>query len=87
MKKIFAKAAWLRYIDNKEDYYKELSLEAQDVPVNRQQSPVQSVDLEVNAKVVPDVDKSRAEVVPKDEEDRDFDGAVGLEEVERAGLK
>lgn len=63
------------------------SLAAQDALVNLRQSPGQLVDVELNANGGPDVDASRMEAVPHDDDDWDFKGAVGLNEVERVVFK
>lgn len=51
------------------------------------QSSRQSVEVEANANVAPDVDESRKEAVPDDDVDWDFEGLVGLGEVEQVGFK
>lgn len=55
--------------------------------LNPRQSPDQSVDVEVNEKVAPNVGESRMDVVREDEDDWDFEGTAGLDEVERVGVK
>lgn len=87
MTKTFAKAACLRYIDSGEDYYELQSLEALDELLKSRWSPVQSIDFEVNANVGPHVDESSMDAVPIDDDDWDFEGAVGLDEAERVGVK
>lgn len=86
-KKKFAKAAWLRYNDSGEDYYELLSLKEQNALVNPRQRLGQLVDVEVNANVALDVYELRGEVLPADDDDSNFEGAVGLDEVERVGIK
>lgn len=83
----FSKAAWLRYIDSGEDYYELPSLKSEDNMVNPRQSPGQLADVEVNAIVALNVDESRMEVVPNIDNGWDFEGAVGVDEVERPRLK
>lgn len=55
--------------------------------LNPRQSPAQSVDVEIDADVAPNVDEPRMEAVLEDEDDWDFEGAVGLEEVEHVDIK
>lgn len=62
-------------------------LEAQDALINLRHSPAQSVDVEVNANVAPNVDVPRVDSVLGDEDDCDFDGAVEFDKVEYAGVK
>lgn len=67
MTKKFAKAAWLRLTGSVDDCYKFLSLEAQDALSNSRQSPAQSVDVEVNPILAPNVDESRMNTMPEDD--------------------
>lgn len=55
--------------------------------VNSRQSLGLPVDVAIIAKVAPEVYKSRPEVVVDDDDDWDFEGAVGLDEVELVGVK
>lgn len=83
----FGKAAWSHYIDSEEVYYGLPLLETQDVLLKPWRDPAQSVGVEVNAEVAPNVDESRIDAVPKDDDDRNYEGAVGLDEMDRFGVK
>lgn len=77
----------MAYIDSGEDYHKLPSLEEHYALLNPRQSPAQSVDVEVNANVVPYVNESLMDAVPKFDDDWGFKGAVGLDEMDRVGVK
>lgn len=87
MTKTFAKATWLRYIDSREDFSELLSLEVQDELLNQQQCPAHSVDVEMSAFVATNVGESRVNDVPDDKDNWNFEGAFGLDEVVRVGVK
>lgn len=80
LKKKLSKAAWLRCIDNVEDYYG-LPL------VTPLCSSGQSVDVEINVNVAPDINKSLMEEVPDNEDDWDFKKTVGRDEENCDGVK
>lgn len=50
-------------------------------------SPARLVDVEKNANVATNIAESRVDDMPDDDDDWNFESAVGLEEVERAGVK
>lgn len=60
---------WLRYIDCEDNYCEFPSLETQDAQLNPWQISAQSVDVEVNVNVAPNVSESRADARTKDEDD------------------
>lgn len=55
--------------------------------VNLRQIPAQSVDVEVNVNVAPEVDKRNLDAVPEDDDDWNFECVIVLEDVERVGVK
>lgn len=63
-----------------------MSLEAHNAFINPQRSPAQSVDVEVNDNFVPNVEESRMDAVLEVDDDWDFEGAVGVDEVDYAGV-
>lgn len=65
----FAKAAWLWYINSGEDCQKSPSLEAQDASLDLRRSPAQPFDVKVNTNVTPNIQKSRMEAVPDNNDD------------------
>lgn len=75
------------YIDSGEDYYELPSSEAHDALLNPRQSSSQLVDVEVNVNVASNVDESRTDAMPEDEDDWNLGGAAGLDEVERVCVK
>lgn len=86
--KPLAKAAWLQCIDSGEGYYELTSPEAPDTMLNTRRSPAQSVDVvKVNANFARKVEESHMDAVPEDVDDLDLEVAVGLDKVERVGVK
>lgn len=77
----------MKYIESGGDYSELALLVAQDALVNLRKSSGQSVDVKTIANKAPDVDESRMKVVPDDADDWNFAGAIGLNEVERVGIK
>lgn len=87
MTETFAKATRLRYIYSGGDCFELQSLEMQDALVTPRQSPNQTVGVGENANKALDFGESRIECVLDDDDGRDFEGADGLNEVERVCVK
>lgn len=83
----FKKAAWLRYINSGENFYELPSLEAQDELLNSRRNSARSVDVDVNANVATNVGESHVDDIPVNDDEWDFEGAVGLHEVERIDVQ
>lgn len=87
MTKTFAKSAWLGYFDSGENYYESPSLEAEDALFIARWSPAQSVDVEINAKCCGKFRGITYCAVQVDDDEREPEDAVGLDEVDRSGVK
>lgn len=55
--------------------------------LNPRQSSAQSVDVEVNANLVPYADEARMEAVLENDHDWNFESAVGCDDMERVSVK
>lgn len=83
----FAKGARLLDIDSREDCYELSSHEAQDELIKLRLRHARSVHDDVNNNIATNVKKTRMYNLLADGDYLDIGGAVGLEEVERVGIK
>lgn len=83
----FAKTAWLRFIDSVENYYEVLSLEAQDELLNPLGSPARSDDVQLNDINSTNSRESRLDDVADVDNEWNLEGADGLDDMERVGIK
>lgn len=67
-----SKAAWLRHVDSREDYYELPLLAAKDGLLNPRRSPARSVVVEVKLIVATNVEQSRVNDMPGDDDVWDF---------------
>lgn len=79
--KTFAKVPRLRYIESKDVFYEEPSLEAQDELSSSRRCPVRSDDAEKSANVATIVWESRVDDTPGEDDDCDSVVLLALAEV------